>query len=40
MKLTRKDVIEAMGLKIGDKIIVKDWRKIYTINDESKNNYI
>ena len=34
MKLTRKDVIEAMGLKIGDKIIVKDWRKIYTINDE------
>ena len=34
MHLTRKVLIEAMGLKPGDKITAKNGRKIFTINDD------
>ena len=34
MRFTRKDLIDAKGLKPGDKIKAKNGRKIYTINDE------
>lgn len=34
MQLTRKVLIEALGLKPGDKITAKNWRKICTISDE------
>lgn len=34
MRFTRKDLIEAMGLKIGDKIKTKTYGTTFTINDE------
>lgn len=33
-RFTKKDLVEAMGLKPGDKINIKTWRTSFTVNDE------
>lgn len=34
MRFTHKDLVKAMGLKIGDKVIVKESGNSYTINNK------